>query len=72
MAERIDNVRSELEEAIIPEMTWLADELNKIGFLSSETYEDIKDSRSMIRKKQKAGALVGDVRRKVQLNPKSL
>ncbi len=67
-AEQIINVRNELEKAIIPEMAWIADELNKVGFLSSGTYEDIKSSHSMLRETQMACALVGDVHRRAQLD----
>ncbi len=72
MAEQIVNVRNELEKAIIPEMVWLADELNNVGFLSSDTYEDIKSSHSTLRKTQMAGALVGDVRRRGELDPNAM
>lgn len=69
MAEQIDNVRNELEKAVIPEMVWLADKLNKIGFLGSGTYEDIKNPHCMLRETELAGALVGDVRRRSELDP---
>ena len=73
MAERvIDNIRSELQNAILPEMNWLADELNKLGYLSSRTYEDIKSSHSVLRESQMAGALVGDVHRRAQLDPDAM
>ncbi len=72
MAEQIVNVRNELENAIIPELAWLADELNKVGFLSSGTYEDIKSSHSMLRETQMACALVGDVSRRAQLDSNAM
>ncbi len=71
-AEQIDNVRNKLEKAVIPEMTWLADELNNVGFLSSDTYEDIKSLHSTLRKTQMAGALVGDVHRRAELDPNAM
>lgn len=72
MAERIDNVRNKLENAVISELNWLADELNKLGYLSSGTYEDIKSSHSILRTTQLAGALVGDVQRRAKLDPNAM
>ena len=61
-----------LETALKANLSWVADEMNIIGWLNDDKHEDIKDPDSRLSKTQKASVMVTCLRNKVTLNPRNL
>ena len=61
-----------LETALKANLSWVADEMNIIGWLNDEKHEDIKDPDSRLTKTQKASVMVTCLRNKVTLSSRNL